>query len=89
MFRVGQRVECIEGFEWWGLIKKGDRVTISHIYTNPFWGDIVGLDFSDAAPPPKPYTGYNSRNFKPIVETETDISVFTKMLKPTKITEDA
>jgi hypothetical protein len=87
MFRVGQQVECINGDGLLGLIKTGQKVTISHIHSHPTWGDILGLEFSDAPPAPPDYTGYNSRLFRPIVEKKTDISIFTEMLTPTKIKE--
>ncbi len=87
MFWIGQKVECINGSRLLGLIQTGDRLTISNIHTDPLWGDILGLEFIEAPNPPMPYYGYNSINFRPIVEIKTDISVFTKMLD--KIKEDA
>jgi hypothetical protein len=92
MFYVGQRVICIDAD--WGPIAQefnghpqvGDIVVIAKIVTPPSHArpcDHFGL-------PGIPHYMYASTNFRPIVETKTDISIFTRLLVPgTKILEDA
>jgi hypothetical protein len=93
MFRVGQKVVCISGWQdlGMGLVKTGDIVTISKIYSGfETWPDgVIGLEFSDALLPPRPHSGYDSKSFRPLAENKADISIFTKMLTTTKVTEDA
>jgi hypothetical protein len=86
MFRIGQKVVCIddsiEHDEPGPHTVKGRIYTISSM---PLWENEPTLLFEELPPhwDPNWSTGYNPECFRPIVET--DISVFTAMLKPVKV----
>lgn len=86
MFHVGQKVECVDdGQSFYGFpsgLKKGERYTISDVME---YHDGVGVRLVEIpwVPVPLVHTrGWRSTRFRPIVETKTDISIFTEMLKP-------
>jgi hypothetical protein len=92
-FQVGQKVACVKNGSW---CDNRDRLVLGEVYTirrlvvdddgdlifqlheiqrspeaRQFWGDDVG---------------YAAFRFRPVVERKTDISIFTKMLKPETVT---
>lgn len=94
MFHVGQKVVCIKKGKW----SKGfgwERVPLfGHIYTvraidrnglllleviNPIAIHDDGLD--------EPH--WCETRFRPVVERKTDISIFTRMLTPNKVSANA
>jgi hypothetical protein len=81
MFRVGQRVECVDDspdrFGRALLVKKGDQFTIASVFI--FRGKL-GLRFVEIDPGIA--AGWLASHFRPIVERKTDISIFQKMLTP-------
>lgn len=94
-FRVGQKVECIKAFHK-SLLQvgevaplKGMICTIRAFHPN---GDAIYL--AEIVNPPL-YGGgtrecaFASEHFRPFVERETDISLFTAMLNPSQVTVDA
>ena len=52
--------------------RKGQILIVRRIY---MWNDYVALVFSEF-----PGEGYDSTCFRPLVDTHTDISIFTKIL---------
>ena len=52
--------------------RKGQILIVRRIY---MWNDYVALVFSEF-----PGEGYDSTYFRPLVDTHTDISIFTKIL---------
>lgn len=73
-FRIGQQVECISAS---GMLKKGA------VYT------VLGIEhgFIEVDCEPDCFGGrcYYNKRFRPVVERKTDISIFTAMLKPEKV----
>ena len=93
-FRIGQKVVCIDALhprtlsQWWIELwhpyehaVEGRVYTISNIY-------LLGADqMIELVELPSPatdfwYAGFFADGFRPVVERKTDISIFTKMLKP-------
>ena len=104
-FHVGAQVVCLDDVYWPGeagdQLEKGRIYTIRKIDpAHPFTDDtfkhvsVPGLWLEEArrvsprvtVGDPKD-TPWSARRFKPV--RKTDISVFTAMLTPTKVTEDA
>jgi hypothetical protein len=74
-FRVGQKVVCVnDSCQYWTRpwIRKGHVYTVSHFADN-------GVHLVESPGKPR---GFFSWRFRPAVERKTDISIFTKMLKP-------
>jgi hypothetical protein len=86
MFRVGQKIVCISEHDILGrdtIVKKGQVVTVASTFL--CWGQaavtLVEIDHNRLINA----TGWAESLFRPA----TDISMFTEMLKKTKIPEDA
>lgn len=102
-FRVGQKVVCIGSNENPKLSDAADKAhrkpDINQIYTirsmfawkhlvlvrlyevdNRHLMPIMGVSVEP---------GYDSRGFRPLVERKTDISIFTRMLNPSKVEANA
>ena len=96
-FRVGQKVVCVddaedfpdvEGIDWRPLeIKKGNIYVVR--WCGPHTDNILGTEICvrlvGFVRPDDDYDDlpFRASRFRPIVERETDISVFTRMLTPT------
>lgn len=86
MFRIGQKVVCVDDEEWSNhqrRIRAGEIYTIAAFGVHPADGNeecafLVGVKriFRGVDYP------FGLYRFRPIVERKTDISVFTKMLTP-------
>ena len=77
MFRVGQKVVCVNALGTRGLVV-GKEYEVSYVHHDHCIA--VGFD-----PRPLDYhIAYSSGRFRPIVERKTDISIFTEMLNPTR-----
>ena len=92
-FRVGQKVVCISAE---GFIDLGEIFpVVREIYTireiKDYHDGICGLRLAEIVNKPKFYRGgvtecwFASNRFRPLVERTTDISIFTAMLKPSKV----
>lgn len=83
-FRVGQKVVCVND----GLVfllgtpdlKRGQIYTVRKVYMNT--GDLM-LRLENVS------SGWVATRFRPIVERNTDITVFTEILRKTNIGVDA
>lgn len=96
-FRVGQRVICVDdrplpretGSRWVdgeGVIA-GQVYTIKRVYVNSghhlVWlEEVARSDIAMAVFGPD--VGYGQFRFRPLAERETDISIFTSLLTPSK-----
>jgi hypothetical protein len=96
MFRIGQKVVCVDDADYMhrpgGLItdyiRKGEIYIIREICEFDYRPDrqfgrgvrLVGIDRTEPNYPDYPFALVR---FRPIVERETDISIFKKMLIPT------
>jgi hypothetical protein len=98
MFRVGQKVVCVDdgravhlGCKLWdGLLKKGALYTISGV--NAKHPDFPGVDAVHLAEIRRPNgMPFGAWRFRPVVERKTDISIFLAMLNksPAKQPENA
>ncbi|MFP5078277.1 hypothetical protein ACLE20_13295 [Rhizobium sp. YIM 134829] len=87
-FQVGQKVVCISA-DWFGLDDapysgpdpvEGRIYVVSHIQVDDAgcWLQLEGFPQN---------AGWEHDAFRPLVTRETDISVFTKLLQPSKQTE--
>lgn len=92
MFRVGQKVVCIDvkprpGRFW--VFR--DAPVKGRIYTIASTFIIEGHDavtlVEQKRHPMSEYQGYAASRFRPIADRPTDISVFKEMLHPSKIAE--
>lgn len=76
-FHVGQKVVCVDDeprFPWpTSRVKRGKVYTVTHIFS-----DWLSVEVAEAEAWGK--TGFWRDRFRPIVETKTDISIFTAML---------
>lgn len=83
MFRVGQRVVCVNAKpETWhttGLVK-GEIYTIESMFKNCYGN----LAFQMIEAKNGHGVGYRASRFRPIQERKTDISIFKAMLNPKK-----
>jgi hypothetical protein len=93
-FQVGQKVVCVKNGPWWGGNR--DRLVLGAIYTIRRLivaddGDLI-FQIHEIQRSPKARqiwgddVGYAAFRFRPVVERKTDISIFTKMLKPETVT---
>jgi hypothetical protein len=92
-FRIGQKVVCIDNGPNPKLKNNfwiGDIPIVGNIYT------ISGFGFAEATNEEllvlveikncsRHGIGYSAWRFRPVVERKTDISIFTAMLKPSKV----
>jgi hypothetical protein len=101
MFRVGQKIVCVDSRSGSGRWTDNDGPVEGSIYTVRRCfvdgdGDAI-LHLAEIARGPVARmrhgdnAGYSATRFRPIVERKTDISIFTKMLTPSdkKIGADA
>lgn len=102
MFRVGQKVVCINAGQYnnevapWGETEKiieGEIYTIVHMLPWEDGTSVVHLAEVLRDGLSRLFwgndVGYAAARFRPLVERKSDISAFTKMLTPTDILEDA
>lgn len=80
-FRVGQKVVCIDDSPSWlgdlSALERNKVYTVAAVFEH---GITVG-----EIETPSPYLWFSLTRFRPIVEPKTDISIFTQMLKPSKV----
>lgn len=95
-FVVGQKVVCInecgtnqDTHPGIIAIKKGDILTVREITQAPRRNGqiLIGVRFKEVVNVTSPYSvcweyDYSPKNFRPLVERKTDISVFKAMLTP-------
>ena len=74
-FRVGQKVVCVDATGTY-LVCKGNVYTVTGVDT-PF----IEIDHTEV-PSFDDHRGMLASRFRPVVERKTDISIFTRMLKP-------
>lgn len=98
MFRVGQKVVCVDPAHWerWGL-KKNEVYTIAELDICILGDPVMSLQelpyrlmqpwdpYDNGSA--HPFLGFKQSRFRPVVDT--DISIFTAMLNPTPVLEDA
>ena len=89
MFRVGQKVVCINSenrpgkvWIWDDAPTEGKVYTISALSFER--GERVVELIELPRHPESKLRGYAAFRFRPIVERKTDIAIFTKLLAPTK-----
>lgn len=100
MFYVGQKVICVDdslrndpGVKYYGDLDgltKGEIYTIRSVDIDPFDKlpviRVFEITRSNGLEYEEPYElGFYAYRFRPIIERETDISIFKKMLKPEKV----
>jgi hypothetical protein len=90
VFRVGQKVVCIEDRPIYGGVWRDDVPVKGNVYTiariRPgVYGDYVSFDLVEL----KSRIGYRASRFRPVVERKTSIAVFTAMLNTSKQGQDA
>lgn len=78
---VGLKVECIDGSKMLGLIRTGDKFTVSMAKYLEGYG-CWGLLFADGPSPASGYSCFNGDYFRPIVSRKTDISALQALLVP-------
>lgn len=92
-FRVGQKVVCVRTMPGHRRMETGVYPEEGPVYVvrSIFYFEgrallrLQGIDnthlhYTDGIEP-----GFNAKNFRPVVERKTDISIFTAMLKPSKV----
>lgn len=82
MFRVGQKVVCVDdsrprGYSLSGLTR-GEVYVVARIGTSP-WCGRPALWLVEK---PEHDVGFWRQRFRPLVEKATDISIFTALLNP-------
>lgn len=95
-FRIGQKVVCVRKAKYPNslhgdeiTVKVGVVYTIRELYAIPENGHL-GLRFLEIRNEPRQYLnafmecGFYANRFRPLVERKTDISIFTRMLTPSK-----
>lgn len=100
-FYVGQRVVCVDNTLAPGVvIRSGETIpqleVVYRIREIIEWHGKARLRLVDIVNPKCRYARgfaeeamFAARKFRPVVEPKTDISIFTAMLKPKKVTEPA
>lgn len=81
-FHVGQKVVCVDASEHKAL-HAGTVYTIAAIHHED------GETFVGLLEIPRNHADWYAWRFRPVVEPKTDISIFTAMLTPKKVTEPA
>lgn len=81
MFRIGQKVVCVRGLPS-GNVITGRVYTISAINALEDYLFVGLVENKHCSGDPTPWF---SKRFRPVVETKTDISIFTKMLKRSNV----
>ena len=78
-FRVNQKVVCVDAHGSFGKLRDGQIYTVSDM------GMFIGFYLIDLAEVETevPHAWF-PRRFRPLVESKTDISIFTKMLTDVK-----
>lgn len=79
-FHVGQKVVCVEGTSGHHVLVLGQVYTIARI---GMFGRALHVDVVECSTDIR--LGWRAARFRPVVERKTDISVFTAMLKPSKV----
>ena len=78
MFRVGQKVVCVDASRFEQYLDEGRVYTITSINAPYLRVDCRSANVTGG---PDDY-GYDASRFRPIVERKTDISIFKAMLTP-------
>lgn len=83
MFRVGQKVVCVDATVYNAAWGANEEPTVGKVYTVTGYGDSIFGNYPviHVAESHNPL-GYRASRFRPIVERETDISIFKAMLTP-------
>lgn len=83
-FVVGQKVVCVDDVPRElpvGLLKKGHIYTVKHVYcVEPFGVGVALVELN-----PGWSLGYYQDRFRPALPHSTDISIFKKALRPTRV----
>lgn len=95
MFRVGQKVVCVDAKPRLELGNLPTLLTEGQVYTiatiGTYWGGACGVTLQEITMPAMGNYRYKSGwpvdRFRPAVERKTDISVFKALLKTKKIEE--
>lgn len=90
MFRIGQKVVCINDKMSRGLFSYGEVYTITNMRTGRFSNEAettTGLKLAEISLAALDWA--RADRFRPAVDNKQDISIFTKMLKPQDQKEDA
>lgn len=89
MFRVGQKVECVDvsnrpgcGWIYNDPPIKGRVYTIEAISFDNYPGEATLILVEQKRDPRSQYMGYAASRFRPIVERKTDISCLKALLVP-------
>jgi hypothetical protein len=77
MFRVGQKVVCVDDTGTFGICVKGRIYTVTRVM---FGFTEQGVLLAEIAPPPE-YPGFASRRFRPAVDRKTDIGFAHEILR--------
>lgn len=95
MFRVGQKVVCVDDKPWMGVPwKEGGQPVVGEIYTitgiviDDDSDEILHLAEIKRGPVARrswgALVGYGAHRFRPAVDRPTDIAIFKALLNPTK-----
>lgn len=96
-FRVGQKVVCVDASggpgRWIGdeALERDSIYTIHSLFIHPKGSTCVRLvevKRSIDCVIEHGHDGYGAWRFRPVVERQTDISVFTEILRTTKLPTD-
>jgi hypothetical protein len=98
MFRIGQKVVCVDADSGAGEWPRGSKLILGRVYTvrgiEPTVLGTAGLKLFEICLTSTPGhcgiiskktykdAAYRADRFRPIVERKTDISIFKRMLKP-------
>jgi len=85
MFRVGQKVVCINnGISLNDPSLDGRDLVIGAVYAIHRVLPNGGIYLAEVRSAGDGWNGYDPRRFRALIERKTDISVFTSMLNPSK-----
>lgn len=79
-FRIGMKVACVDPI---GPLTKGRVYTVLGLSKGKVTGALI-LDVDCWANPERYGNGWYACRFRPIVDRKTDISIFKRMLVPSK-----
>lgn len=85
MFRVGQKVICVDDWQSKFPPYEPCPLTRGRIYTvtkSWLYKQRHPVVLVAEIKKPKSHCGFDATRFRPIVDRKTDISIFTEMLKP-------